>query len=287
MPFAHSRRRFIVHACAAAAIALSACSAEKAPRSAGMVDSPAVPSAIVSAPSGDTAHAQPSGDHQADSTSTHTRPPAPGATSATNAPAHPEPVSRPPRPRHVSIGGVDLTGIGYDRGSTTAPVVVIDLSDFACPYCGEFSRETYPSIERDYVKTGKVFFKYVPFVVGSFVHSREATRAVECAADQGGFWPMLANVYDAQREWKSSSDPYTVLSGAARAAGLDTVLLGACYASQRTDARTARVTERANALGVRVTPSFLVNERPVQGALPLEEFRKVIDAALLLSRSKQ
>ncbi len=273
----------------AATIALLACSVENAPRSAGKVNSPAVPSVIASVPtSRDSARAEPSGpDQGADSTSTRTKRAAPGVTAAIRAPAHTAPASLPAAPRHVAIAGVDLTGIGYDRGSITAPVVVIDLSDFACPYCGEFSRETYPAIERDYVQTGKVFFKYVPFVVGSFVHSREATRAVECAADQGGFWPMLAKVYDAQREWKTSSDPYSILSVVASTAGLDTARLGECYASKRTDARTARVTARTNELGVRVTPSFLVNERPVQGALPLEEFRKVIDAALLLSRSKR
>jgi protein-disulfide isomerase len=270
MPSAHHRRRFAAFARATTAIALLACSGENVPRSTNVVDSPAVPPVIASTPSRDSARVTPRATPAA---ITHERA-APPARAAAG-------------PRRVTIAGVDFTGIGYDRGSVTAPVVLIDLSDFACPYCGEFSRETYPAIERDYVQTGKVFFKYVPFVVGSFVHSREATRATECAADQGGFWPMLAKVYDAQREWKASSDPYAVLSSVAGAAGLDTVRLGACYASQRTDARTARVTERANALGVRVTPSFLVNERPVQGALPLEEFRKVIDAALLLSQSRR
>ena len=185
------------------------------------------------------------------------------------------------------LGGVDLTGVGYDRGSVTAPVVMIDLSDFACPYCGEFSRETFPSIEREYVRTGKVFFKYVPFVVGSFPHSAEATRATECAADQGAFWPMMQRVYEAQGAWRSGGNPYPVLSGIASAAGLDTARIRACYDSKRSDVRTARATGVATDLGVRVTPSFIVNERPIQGALPLAEFRKVIDAALLVSQLKK
>lgn len=187
------------------------------------------------------------------------------------------------KPRRVLLGGVDLTGVGYDRGSPTAPVVMIDLSDFACPYCGEFSLTTYPAIEREYVKTGKVFFKYVPFVVGSFPHSAEATRVVECAAEQGAFWPMVTHVYEGQGQWRKSGDAYAVLSGIAGAAGLDTTRIGSCYASRRTDVRTAKASSIASDLGVRVTPSFIVNARPVQGALPIEEFRKVIDAALMVS----
>ena len=189
-----------------------------------------------------------------------------------------------PGARRVTLGGFDLTGIGYDRGSVTAPVVMIDFSDFACPYCGAFSRETYPAIEREYVNTGKVFFKYVPFVAGNFPNSREATRATECAADQGGFWPMMTLVYDKQSEWRQGGDPYPRLSGMASAAGLDTARLGECYRSARTDARTARASSLANDIGVRVTPSFVVNDRPIQGALPLAEFRTVIDAALRDSR---
>lgn len=69
------------------------------------------------------------------------------------------------------LGSTDLTGIGYDRGSVTAPVVIIDFSDFGCPYCGQFSLETYPALEREYVTTGKVLFKYVPFLVGMFPHA--------------------------------------------------------------------------------------------------------------------
>ena len=189
-------------------------------------------------------------------------------------------------PRRVVIGGVDLTGLGYDQGDPLAPVVIVDFSDFACPYCAEFSLETYPAIAREFVSTGKVLFKYMPFVAGSFRHAREATRAVECAAEQGRFWEMLDRVYAAQREWKTASDAVPVLAREAAAAGLDTARAAACYASGRTDARTARLTNVANDIGVRVTPSFLVNDRPVQGALPLADFRKVIEAALLVTQVK-
>ncbi len=185
------------------------------------------------------------------------------------------------------LGTLDLTGIGYDRGSPTAPVVIIDFSDFACPYCGEFSLKTYPALEEEYVRTGKVFFKYVPFIMGSFPNSREATRAAECAADQDRFWPMLDRVYGAQREWKQSRNPVDILNALAVAEGLDTTRFGICYRSGSTDARTARATGAADDVGVRVTPSFIINGHPVVGALPLAEFRKVISGALLLLESER
>lgn len=162
---------------------------------------------------------------------------------------------------------------------------MIDFSDFGCPYCGEFARETYPALERDYVRTGKLYFKYVPFLTGGFPNSREVTRAAECAAEQGRFWPMLDRVYAAQREWKGARDPLPVIARMWSAAGVDGARAKRCYTSGLTDRRTQRATEVANDIGVRVTPSFVVDGRPVQGALPLAEFRRIIDAALLLART--
>lgn len=188
-------------------------------------------------------------------------------------------------PRHVLLGDVDLTGVGYDAGSVDAPVVIIDFSDFGCPYCAQFTRQSYPAIEREYIRTGKVFFKYVPFIVGMFPHAEEAARAAECAGEQGRFWPMADNVYDAQSDWKRSSDPRPSLMRAATAAAADTVKLAACYADRHTDARTRRATGIADRIGVRVTPSFVIAGRPVEGALPLPEFRKLIDAALATAKS--
>ena len=57
-------------------------------------------------------------------------------------------------------------------------------------------------------------------------------------------------------------------------------------ASVPSDARTARLTSVAHDSGVRVTPSGLVTDRPVPGALPLADFRKVIEAALLVTQVK-
>ena len=68
---------------------------------------------------------------------------------------------------------------------------------------------------------------------------------------------------------------------------IDSVKFASCYASKRTDARTARATAVANDIGVRVTPSFLVDGHPVQGALPIAEFRKLIETALLVESTRR
>ncbi len=189
-------------------------------------------------------------------------------------------------PRPLTFNGVDLSNIGYARGNPDSPVVIMDFSDFGCPYCGVFARETYPVIEREYVRTGKVYYKYMPFIAG-FAHGREATRAAECAGEQEKFWEMHDRIYDTQAEWRRGSAIDAQMAALAGTIPLDSVRYATCYRDRHTEARTAQATALANELGVRVTPSFLVNERPVQGALPIAEFRKVIEAALLLARTER
>lgn len=181
---------------------------------------------------------------------------------------------------------MDFTGVGHDRGSAGASVVVIELSDFGCPYCGVFAGDVFPAIDREYVQTGKVLFKYVPFIAGSFPHAREATRAAECAGEQGQFWAMASDLFATQAEWKRGRAADAQMAALAATLPIDTAAFARCYADRHTDARTERGTRVANDLGVRVTPSFLIDGNPVQGALPLAEFRKQVETALLLHASR-
>lgn len=187
-------------------------------------------------------------------------------------------------PRRVVVQGVDLTGVGYDKGSPTAPLVVVNFSDFGCPFCGSFARQTEPAIEKDYVQTGKVFFKYVPFVMGMFPNGDEAAHAVECAAEQGRFWPMHDALYTNQTEWKKARDPLADFERYAKGNGLDVARFAKCYAIPDVNPSTMRANVAAGRLGIRVTPSFIVNGKGVEGALPLPQFRQLLDAALKEAR---
>ncbi len=174
---------------------------------------------------------------------------------------------------------VDLAHFGYARGSAMAPVVVIEFSDFGCPYCARFALETLPEIDAEFIETGQVRWQYVPFVMGIFPNGEEAARASECAADQGAFWPMHDLIYERQREWRGSGAAEPLFVGYAERLGLDAAEFAACYRENRPAERIARSNGVAQRLGVQATPSFLVNGHPVQGALPLEQFRMLIDWA--------
>ena len=196
-------------------------------------------------------------------------PPAPGASVGGSSEA------QAGNRRRVVINDVDLTGVGYDRGSPDAPIVMVDFSDFGCPYCGRHARETQPALDKEFVAPGKVFYKYVPFVMGMFPNGDLAARAAECAADQGRFWEMHDAIYADQQAWKRGSEPGSVFKRYAVATGMNATQFDACYKEDRGAARTRRANEAAGRLGIRATPTFFVDGRAIEGALPLEQFRSV------------
>ncbi|HVH11425.1 MAG TPA: thioredoxin domain-containing protein [Longimicrobium sp.] len=177
------------------------------------------------------------------------------------------------------VDTIDLRRLGYDRGRADAPVVVVEFSDFGCTFCAMFATSTYPTLHREFVATGRVRWKYVPFVMGMFPNGDEAARTAECAAEQGKFWEMHDRLFTMQREWKRRGSSAALFAGYAREIGLHAGRFASCYREDRGGARTRANNRAADAARIRATPSFIINGRLVEGALPVETFRQVLTAA--------
>ncbi len=177
-------------------------------------------------------------------------------------------------------------GPGYDRGPARAAVTVVEFSDFGCPYCARFALETYPRLAAEFVKTGLVRWRYVPFVMGMFTTGDAAARAAECAAEQGGaaFGRMHDRLFERQDEWKGAGDPAAVLLSIAGQAGLDAPRFTRCVAGGAVGERIRASNRLADQMAVRATPTFFVNGERIEGALPVEQFRAVLLDALRHSR---
>lgn len=193
----------------------------------------------------------------------------PGASAAPSSTATPGPQEIP------------LAELGYAEGSEDAPVRIVEFSDFGCGYCRAFHEETYPVLRREFVETGQVHWKYVPFILGIFANAEEAALAGECAGEQGGFHAMADLLYENQRQWKNTAEPGDLFAAYAREAGLDAARFSSCVSDRARMERVASGTRIAQRLGIRGTPTFfIVGYAPIQGALPLETFREVLRAVL-------
>jgi protein-disulfide isomerase len=196
-------------------------------------------------------------------------------------PAPPRPALRPEIQlpgSAVSIEGAKL------KGSEQAKVVLIEYSDFQCPFCTRFATQVLPVLEKEYVTQGKlrIAFRHLP-LVSIHPHAEAAAAAAECAADQGRFWDLHDGFF---RQAELTAD--RIAAEVARLA-LDQKRYDACMDADaiervRTEAATAQRFKIAS------TPAFLVGEiqadgkvlirRSIGGAQPVEQFRKAIEASL-------
>ena len=173
---------------------------------------------------------------------------------------------------------VPLEELFHELAEPGATLTVVEFSDFGCPYCGQFERSTFPALRDEFVKSGKVRWRFVPFVLGMFPNGSEAMRAATCVAEQkpADFWAMHDTLFAKQDVWKSSGYPDQLLRSYAVLAGAEGEIFTECYESARSADRVTAANALANRSGVRSTPTFFVNGTMVQGALPLAEFRRVL-----------
>src|ERR1700704_6511223 len=105
----------------------------------------------------------------------------------------------------------DSDGVKADlariQGSASAPVWVIEVSDFQCPYCKQWHDQTYAAFRDQYVNTGKVRLAYVNFPLSSHAHAWPAAESAMCAGAQGKFWQMHDALFTTQNKWEAMSSP--------------------------------------------------------------------------------
>lgn len=166
------------------------------------------------------------------------------------------------------------------EGSPNAPVWVIEVSDFQCPYCKEWHDESYAMVLKDYVKTGKIRLAYVNFPLSMHQHAREAAIAAMCAGAQNKFWPMHDALFATQGTWEAKPSATATFDSLAASVGVNTASYHACLSSPSIAALVAGDQDRAQRGGVQSTPSFFIGGRLIEGAIPPAETRAEIERAL-------
>ena len=183
-------------------------------------------------------------------------------------------------PQEQQTRPLDIAQMGFDLGSSDAPVRVLELSDFGCGYCRLFQEETFPTLHEAYVEEGLVQWKFVPFVLGMFPNGLEAAIAGECAGEQDRFFPLQKRLFQQQSAWKDSQEPFPLFSELATEAGLDVERFNRCLEGGWRENQVRSNVLLGRQLGVRGTPTFVIDGTPISGALPLETFRDILDLTL-------
>ena len=176
---------------------------------------------------------------------------------------------------------------GRVAGKESAPMWVVMISDFQCPYCKTWHDTTSAAVHRDYVETGKVRMAYLHLPLPQHRHARAEAEASLCAGVQGKFWPYADGLFHQQDAVARMMGVEELVDSLARANGLDLAAFAHCRQSKAIRDLVESDIAQATRAGVQSTPSFLVGDFLVQGALKYPEFRRAIDTALVIARSKQ
>ncbi len=163
-------------------------------------------------------------------------------------------------------------------GDQDAPVVLVAYSDFQCPFCGKFARDTEPLLVDEYVDDGtlRIEWRDFPYLGQASLAAAKAARA---AAAQGKFWQFHDALYADQPPPNSGRLDAAFLDGIAGEVGLSLSKFHGVMQSAEASAAIWRDFEQGQQAGVTGTPAFFVNGRPIMGAQPVDVFRKEIERA--------
>ncbi len=156
-------------------------------------------------------------------------------------------------------------------GPEDAPIVMVEFSDFRCPYCARFQTQTLDPLLAQY--EGQIRFVYRDFPV---VGGDRAAMAAECAQDQNVFWEY----HDLLFENQSSLGTDDALIELAGQLDIDVSVFSTCLSNNTHQEEIQNDFNEGMSYGVRGTPAFFINGRPIVGAQPLASFQQVIDEEL-------
>lgn len=164
-------------------------------------------------------------------------------------------------------------------GDEDAPIVMVEYSDFACPYCGVFEGEALPLIKEEYIDAGIVRFIYKDFAV---VGGDRAAEAAHCAAEQDSYWDYHDLLFERQDTDRNNWDDAQVHLDYALQLGLDADSLVECFEDRRYRDKVRNSTMEAQGLGASGTPHFFINGFPISGAQSFNVFEMVIEELLII-----
>jgi protein-disulfide isomerase len=168
---------------------------------------------------------------------------------------------------------VAVTGDDPAQGAATAPVTVVEYSDFQCPFCGRVL-PTLKELRTKYGDKMRLVWKDFPLTQ---IHPQAflAAQAGNCAREQGKFWEYHDRLFANQQALQPD-----LLKKYATEVGMDAAKFNECLDSSKYEAKVQESLAAGTRLGITSTPTVYINGRMINGAQSIDVFQAIIDDEL-------
>ena len=163
-------------------------------------------------------------------------------------------------------------------GTKGAPVVLVEFSDFECPYCKEEASMLRANLPVGYLKDVHLYFKEFP-LENLHPWAKSGAIAGRCVARQSNdeFWSFHDWIFLHQADITADNFKDQVMGWAKLEPGLNSAALSQCIDTKATAAEVDRSEAEGRALGIVQTPTLFVNGRKLEGATDWPTLKSIID----------
>lgn len=183
-----------------------------------------------------------------------------------------------PAEQRAILGAADAA---RRKGTEDAPLRIVEISDFECPYCAQFHRDSWPLLDSVYVDGGYAQYLWISFPNSNHPRAWPAIEAAFCAGAAGRFWEMHHLLFERQEEWTVAEDPHGRFVEYAERIGVEGESFAGCLRNDQPAPLQVSDYESALRSGITSTPFFVVGDSvAIQGAVPAARFRSVVDSVL-------
>jgi len=159
-------------------------------------------------------------------------------------------------------------------GTEDAPVVIVEFSDFQCPFCARWHQEVWPQISETYQGNVRLVYRDFP-LVQAHPYAQDAAIAARCAGQQELYWEFHGLLFEGEMEINDLA-----FDAFATRLELDQSAFDKCLADPDMLRQVQNDLNLGEMVGIDGTPTFFINGYRIKGAQPFEEFQKVIDSIL-------
>ena len=163
-------------------------------------------------------------------------------------------------------------------GKKDAPIKMVEFASMTCGACAKFHNEVFPEIKKNFIDNGKIFFTYKDFPLDKY--ALKASVIARCSG-QKKFFSFLSVIYNKQKDWTRTQDPFKSLFKIAKLGGLKNDEIKVCVGNKSIeDGLLKERLSSSKKFDITATPTIYFNGKKYEGDLSYNAIKLKIESLL-------